>query len=76
MSLLMVFEIVYVVMALLIGLLAIHIQLEENDLLIIEGLHGLNDELTSSINRRNKFKIFSEKNYEIERLMLSEWWSN
>lgn len=35
-----------------------YLQLEENDLLIIEGLHGLNDELTSSINRRNKFKIF------------------
>lgn len=35
-----------------------YLQLEKNDILIIEGLHGLNDELTSSIKRRNKFKIF------------------
>lgn len=35
-----------------------YLQLEDNDLLIIEGLHGLNDELTKSINRNNKFKIF------------------
>lgn len=35
-----------------------YLQLGENDLLIIEGLHGLNDELTSSISRRNKFKVF------------------
>ena len=34
------------------------LQLEENDILIIEGLHALNDELTSSIKRKNKFKIF------------------
>ena len=35
-----------------------YLQLEKNDILIIEGLHGLNDELTSSIKRKNKFKIF------------------
>ena len=35
-----------------------YLQLEENDILIIEGLHGLNDRLTSSIKRKNKFKIF------------------
>jgi len=34
------------------------LQLEENDILIIEGLHGLNDRLTSAINRKNKYKIF------------------
>lgn len=34
------------------------LQLEENDILIIEGLHALNDQLTSSIKRKNKFKIF------------------
>ena len=33
-------------------------QLQKNDILIIEGLHGLNDKLTSSIKRKNKFKIF------------------
>lgn len=33
------------------------LQLQENDILIIEGLHGLNDKLTSSIERKNKFKI-------------------
>lgn len=35
-----------------------YLQLNENDILIIEGLHGLNDKLTSSIKRKNKFKIF------------------
>jgi uridine kinase len=35
-----------------------YLQLEKNDILIIEGLHGLNDELTSAIERKNKFKIF------------------
>jgi len=34
------------------------LKLEENDILIIEGLHALNDELTSAIKRKNKFKIF------------------
>lgn len=34
------------------------IQLHENDILIIEGLHCLNEELTSSIPRKNKFKVF------------------
>ena len=35
-----------------------YLQLEQNDILIIEGLHGLNDKLTSSIKRKNKFKVF------------------
>ncbi len=34
------------------------LQIKENDIIIIEGLHGLNDELTMSIDRRNKFKIY------------------
>ena len=32
--------------------------LKERDLLIIEGLHTLNEKLTSSINRENKYKIY------------------
>lgn len=35
-----------------------YLQLEKNDILIIEGLHALNDELTSAIKRNNKFKVF------------------
>ena len=35
-----------------------YLQLEENEILIIEGLHGLNDRLTSSIKRKNKYKVF------------------
>lgn len=35
-----------------------HLQMQENDLIIIEGLHGLNEELTLSVPRKNKFKIF------------------
>ena len=34
------------------------IKLGENDILIIEGLHALNEELTSSIEKKNKYKIF------------------
>ena len=34
------------------------LQLKGNDIMIIEGLHGLNDDLTISIDRRNKFKIY------------------
>lgn len=34
------------------------LQLEENDMIIIEGLHGLNEDLTSSIERNKKFKIY------------------
>lgn len=30
----------------------------ENDMIIIEGLHALNEELTMSIERKNKFKIY------------------
>ena len=33
-------------------------KLGENDVLIIEGLHALNEELTSSIDKKNKYKIF------------------
>lgn len=34
------------------------IRLKENEIMIIEGIHGLNDELTPSIKPENKFKIF------------------
>ncbi|MCD8035965.1 MAG: nucleoside kinase [Clostridiales bacterium] len=34
------------------------VKLEENEMMIIEGIHGLNDELTPSIKKENKFKIF------------------
>lgn len=33
-------------------------KLNENEILIIEGLHALNEELTYSIERKNKFKIY------------------
>ncbi len=33
-------------------------KLNENEVLIIEGIHGLNEELTSAIPRKNKFKIY------------------
>ena len=34
------------------------LQLKENDIIIIEGLHAINDELTISVDRKNKFKIY------------------
>ena len=34
------------------------LKVEENDVVIIEGLHALNEDLTISIERRNKFKIY------------------
>lgn len=34
------------------------LQLKDGDIIIIEGLHALNDELTMAIDRRNKYKIF------------------
>lgn len=34
------------------------LQLNKDDVIIIEGLHCLNDELTLSVERRNKFKIY------------------
>ena len=34
------------------------LQIKENDVIIVEGIHTLNDELTKSIPRENKFKIF------------------
>lgn len=34
------------------------VKLKENDLIIIEGIHTLNDILTSSIDRKNKYKIY------------------
>ena len=34
------------------------LQIKDNDIIIIEGLHALNDELTCSIERKNKFKIY------------------
>lgn len=35
-----------------------NLQIGPNDIIIIEGLHGLNDDLTISIERKNKFKIY------------------
>lgn len=34
------------------------LEIEENQLIIIEGIHGLNDKLTSLIPKDNKFKIY------------------
>lgn len=34
------------------------LQIKENDIIIIEGLHALNDELTVAVDRKNKFKIY------------------
>lgn len=34
------------------------LQMGTDDVIVIEGLHGLNDDLTISIERRNKFKIY------------------
>ena len=33
-------------------------KLDENDIIVIEGLHGLNDELTSKISPENKYKLY------------------
>lgn len=33
-------------------------KLNENEIIVIEGIHGLNEKLTSSIPRENKFKIY------------------
>lgn len=33
-------------------------QLEENGIIVVEGIHGLNDNLTKLINPENKFRIF------------------
>ena len=35
-----------------------YLKLEKDDIVIIEGLHGLNDELTMTIDRINKYKIY------------------
>ncbi len=35
-----------------------YLQLGENDLIIVEGLHALNDELTMSIDRKQKYRIY------------------
>ncbi len=35
-----------------------YLQIEKDGVIIIEGLHGLNNDLTMSIDRRNKFKIY------------------
>ena len=35
-----------------------YLKLEENDIIIIEGLHALNDELTVAVDRKNKFKVY------------------
>ncbi|HZK25659.1 MAG TPA: nucleoside kinase [Oscillospiraceae bacterium] len=34
------------------------IELQENQLLLIEGIHGLNERLTEAISRRHKYKIY------------------
>lgn len=34
------------------------LQIGDNDIIIIEGLHALNDELTMAVDRKNKFKIY------------------
>lgn len=34
------------------------LKISDNDVIIVEGLHGLNDDLTSSIERRQKYKIY------------------
>lgn len=34
------------------------LKLGEKDIIVIEGLHALNDELTKSVDRNNKYKIF------------------
>lgn len=34
------------------------IKLPKNGVIVIEGIHGLNEKLTSSIDRKNKFKIY------------------
>lgn len=34
------------------------LKLGEKDIIVIEGLHALNDKLTNSINRDNKYKVF------------------
>lgn len=35
-----------------------YLQLKDNDIIIIEGLHALNDELTKNIQRESKYKIY------------------
>ena len=43
-------------------------KLEENQVLIVEGIHGLNDKLTASIEREKKFKIyFARKVLSLQR---------
>lgn len=34
------------------------IQLKEDDIIIVEGIHALNDTLTMSVDRKNKYKIY------------------
>lgn len=34
------------------------LKLEENDLLIVEGLHALNEEISKEISKKNKYKIY------------------
>ena len=34
------------------------LQLEENQILVIEGIHGLNEKLTNTVPRENKYRIF------------------
>ena len=34
------------------------LQIKDNDIIIIEGLHALNEELTVAVERKNKFKVY------------------
>ncbi len=34
------------------------LQMDKSDVIVIEGIHGLNEELTMSVERKNKFKIY------------------
>lgn len=35
-----------------------YLQIDKDDIIVIEGIHGLNDDLTMSIDRNNKYKIY------------------
>ncbi len=35
-----------------------YVELKENDIIIIEGIHALNEDLTQAIERKNKFKVY------------------
>ena len=43
------------------------LKLGRDDVLVIEGIHCLNDALSYSLPKENKFKIYSERAYAAER---------